>query len=430
MALRFPRFTVRQLGLAALAANAVRPLDTKATAIPAFVGGWLAGELAPHLLALGASDTAVASLRGRTTKLGLVAAGVSLAGFGYVIQRSRGSAAIVEQALLDGIGDDYVSALGQPPTPEDLTTPALQLARPFKMSIPGVEVIRDINYTEGGKRARLDIYRPEGVDLHDAPVLIQVHGGGWTIGTKEEQGQLLMNRMASRGWVCVAVNYRLSPKHAWPTHIIDVKRAIAWVRSNIASYGGDPSYLAITGGSAGGHLAALAALTPGEKELQPGFEDADTHVSAAVPFYGVYDMEGADGDPYTAGLRDAFLAKRVFKADPRADMTPFAKASPINHVTADAPDFFVLHGEYDTLVNVRQARAFVRKLRDVSDATVSYAELPGAQHAFEIFGSIRSHAAIKAAQRWLEWHWATHHDSPAAEAADSASPGDDVVPVA
>ena len=72
-----------------------------------------------------------------------------------------------------------------------------ELARPFKMAKPDVEVIRDINYTAGGKRARLDIYRPKGVDLENAPVLVQVHGGGWTIGTKEQQGLLLMNRMAA-----------------------------------------------------------------------------------------------------------------------------------------------------------------------------------------------------------------------------------------
>ena len=129
-------------------------------------------------------------------------------------------------------------------------------------------------------------------DLSGAPVLIQIHGGAWTIGTKEQQGLLLMNRMAQQGWICVSANYRLAPKHSFPTQIVDVKRAIAWVHENIEEYGGDPSYIAITGGSAGGHLAALAALTPGLQDYQPGFEDSDTSISACVPFYGVYDMAG------------------------------------------------------------------------------------------------------------------------------------------
>ena len=80
-----------------------------------------------------------------------------------------------------------------------------------------------------------------------------------------------------------------------PAQIIDVKQAIAWIRENIAAYGGDPDYIAITGGSAGGHLSALAALTPNDPAWQPGFEDADTSVQVAVPHYGVYDMAGATG---------------------------------------------------------------------------------------------------------------------------------------
>ena len=86
-------------------------------------------------------------------------------------------------------------------------------------------------------------------------MLLQVHGGGWTLGSKDAQGIPLMQRMAERGWVCVAINYRLAPRDAFPAQIIDVKKAIAWVKEHIEEYGGDPSYVVITGGSAGGHLA-------------------------------------------------------------------------------------------------------------------------------------------------------------------------------
>ena len=74
-----------------------------------------------------------------------------------------------------------------------------------------------------------------------------------------------------------------------------MKRALAWVKEHIAEYGGDPDFVAITGGSAGGHLSSLAALTPNVAAFQPGFEDADTTVQAAVPFYGVYDFTNRDG---------------------------------------------------------------------------------------------------------------------------------------
>ncbi len=314
------------------------------------------------------------------------------------------AASHVETTLRDGLGEDYLGDLEEAPGPEELKTSMRELARPFKMAKPAVEVIRDVNYTTGGRRARLDIYRPKDVDLENAPVLVQVHGGGWMIGSKEQQGLLLMNRMAERGWVCVAMNYRLAPKHHFPAQIIDVKKAIAWTREHIASYGGDPSYLVVTGGSAGGHLAALAALTPGDTTYQPGFEDADTRVAGCVPFYGVYDLAGITGEKHAIALRDQFLGPRVFGEDPSTHLDDFVRASPLAQVSPEAPDFFVLHGANDSLVDVRQARAFVDRLKSESKATVTYAEFPGTQHAFEVFGSIRSHHVIRAVERWLQHH--------------------------
>ena len=402
-------FRRRQLLIAALTANALRPVRGRYASIPAFIAGWLAGELAPQLLATTLVDTTaeltVRRNRNRPrSRIGLAAAAASGAGLGYLVLNAARSATHVESTLRDGLGDDYLDDLEEPPTAEDLRLRLREVARPFKMAQPDVEVIRDINYTHGGRRARLDIYRPRGVDLEHGPVLVQVLGGAWTIGSKVQQGLLLMNRMARRGWVCVAMNYRLAPKHPFPSQIVDVKKAIAWTREHIASYGGDPSYLVVTGGSAGGHLAALAALTPGEPEYQPGFESADTSVAGCVPFYGVFDMAGLTGDKAAIAMRDYFLGPRVFRRKPAENMDDFVKASPIAHVSPDAPDFFVLHGANDSLVDVRQARAFVEKLKAGSKATVTYAELAGTQHAFEVFGSIRSHHVVRAVERWLLHH--------------------------
>ena len=399
-------YSTRQAVIAGLTANAIKPLDTEPTAIPAFAAGWLSSELAPQLMGLSLADTAISLARGRATKLGVACALASAAGLTWMTMRANKTESFIETTLHDGVGPDYGDLL-DPSLLDEVTTPVRALVHPLKMIDPEVEVTRNINYTEGGKRALLDIYRERGANLSKAPVLIQIHGGGWTIGNKEEQGLILMNQMAKRGWVCVAANYRLSPKHKWPTHIVDVKRAIAWVREHIAEYGGDPDYLVVTGGSAGGHLSSLAAVTPNLPQFQPGFEEADTHVEACVPFYGVYDMLGEDNDKYTVGLRDQFLAKRVFGVkDTSAHLDAFRDASPLYHVGPDSPDFFVLHGTNDTLVSVRQARAFVAKLRAESKHSVTYAELAGAQHAFEVFGSVRSYQAIRAVGRWLAWHHA------------------------
>ncbi|HET6153542.1 MAG TPA: alpha/beta hydrolase [Marmoricola sp.] len=395
----------RQLITALLTANAIKPLKGDLAPL-GFVAGWPTGELAPHILGLTLLDTAQALVRGRATRGGLFLAGASAAGLGYLLTNSRKAGALAEAALTSSLGVDYLAELDRP-RDADLKAPLRDLARPFSLMKPGVEVLRNINYRDGGSRARLDIYRPEGVDLANAPVLIQIHGGGWTMGDKSQQGLILMNRMAARGWICVAINYRLAPRNPFPAQIIDVKRAIAWTRENIASYGGDPAYLVLTGGSAGGHLAALAATTPGVTDYQPGFEDADTSVSACVPFYGVYDLGGITGDKAAVAMRDRFLGPRIFKLNAKNDLAPFELASPLTHVTPDAPDFFVVHGVDDGLVSIKQARAFVAKLREVSKGMVSYLELPNTQHAFEVFSSVRSQSVLRAVERWLEWHRVT-----------------------
>ena len=236
----------------------------------------------------------------------------------------------------------------------------------------------------------------------EAPVLFQIHGGGWTVGDKRQQGVPLMMDMAALGWVCVAPNYPLSPKASWPDHLVDLKRALAWVREHIAEYGGDPTFVVVTGGSAGGHLSAMLALTPNEAKYQPGFEDADTSVQACVPHYGVYDIANVtNSKPVEARLRA--IARIMFKRDWRGDRTVFEEASPICLVRADAPPFFVIHGRDDTLVPVGEARAFVERLRAVSTSPVVYAEVHGAQHAFDLFPSVRSAHIVGAVERFLLW---------------------------
>jgi acetyl esterase/lipase len=256
----------------------------------------------------------------------------------------------------------------------------------------------DIPYGEYGSANHLDIWRRPDLDpAGTAPVLVQVPGGGWVTGNKRGQAHPLMSHLAELGWICVAINYRHSPRNTWPDHIVDVKRALAWVKTHIAEYGGDPDFVVITGGSAGGHLSSLAALTPNDPRFQPGFEDVDTSVRAAVPFYGVYDFTRFDDAMHPS--MPELLEQMVIKQPHKTAGQTYADASPVNYVTADAPPMFVLHGTNDSLVPVEQARAFVAKLHKVSTQPIVYAELPFAQHAFDIFGSARAaHAAVAVEQ--------------------------------
>jgi acetyl esterase/lipase len=398
----------RQLVTAALTANAVRPPHTRNLRVGlwSFVLGWPTSELAPQLLALTATDTAVHLVRGKRSRLGLLLAAGSAAGLAHLVRQSRQVEVLAETSLVDSLGEEYVARPGERPTTVDLATPWRKLINPFAREDPAVRVDRDVRYSDAGKRGLLDIYRPVDREVMSAPVLVQIHGGGWTLGSKDQQGIPLMRRMAARGWVCVAINYRLAPRDPFPAQIVDVKRAIAWVKEHIEDYGGDPSYVVVTGGSAGGHLASLAALTPNDPEYQPGFEHADTQVQAAVPFYGVYDFAGATGLDNAVLMRDRYLARKVVQRTWDDDPEVFEHGSPILRITPDAPDFFVIHGTGDTLVDVEQARLFVAALRETSKHSVAYAEFPGTQHAFDVFPSIRSEHVVRAVQRYLEWHHA------------------------
>lgn len=134
-----------------------------------------------------------------------------------------------------------------------------------------VETTNVVCYGPYGRANLADIWRRRDLPRDaKAPVLVQVPGGAWVLGWRRPQAYPLMSHLAARGWVCVSLNYRVSPRHTWPDHIVDVKRALAWVKENIAAYGGDPNFVAISGGSAGGHLCALAALTPTIRDFSPG----------------------------------------------------------------------------------------------------------------------------------------------------------------
>lgn len=396
----------RQVVTAVLTANAIRPAPGFRAGVPAFAFGWLTSELAQHLFALTAADATAHVVRRRPrSRLGLALAAANLAGQAFLLDQARRVQKDAEDALVEGLGYDYLEQLDAKPTPAELATPWRKLANPFRMRALDVVVEKDIEYApEHGKRGLLDIYRPA-EPTTGAPVLLQVHGGGWTIGNKDQQGIPLMQHLAAKGWVCVAINYRLAPRDPFPAQIVDVKRAIAWIREHIEEYGGDPDYIAITGGSAGGHLTALAAVTPNDPAYQPGFEDADTSVAVAVPHYGVYDFAGSTGLRSAEQMRDLFLAPRVVRQGWEDAPEVFEAGTPLLRITKEAPDFFVLHGAHDTLVSVEQARLFVARLREVSGATVVYAELPGAQHAFDVFPSIRSSHVVRAIDRYLHWHW-------------------------
>lgn len=396
-------FLVLAASLLLSTVNALAPTRrNKVLFLPSFFTSWLANELAGWwifwqvvaVLAFVRWGDA-GSWPARIAVAMLVVNWVLLV---VLIVRGRSSAVTMREALVDLVGDE--------PGPR---IPRWQVWMPLLAKRRGVKRTKDVEYSRaGGRVLRLDVYEPS---AQPAPgerrrAIVQIHGGAWVIGDKREQGIPLLTHLAANGWVGFNVNYRLSPFATWPEHLVDCKRAIAWVREHAEEYGIDPDFIAVTGGSAGGHLTAEVALTAGRPELQPGFEQADTSVQAAVPFYGVYDFTDrnrAQMPGFVSMFIEPWVMKRFLADDPEA----FAQASPLDQVHAEAPPFLVVHGDRDTLAPLEDARRFVADLRDVSHAPVVYAELRGAQHAFDIFLSPRTAPVIEGVERFL---WAVHRD--------------------
>ncbi len=370
------------------------------------VGHWFAATLARELawqlsladgLLLGAW-AAVGGFRHRLGQIVGAAFGLTLVfHLRYAIAAHR-SAATVEGAL------DGLPAAGDGPR-----VPLSHVALPPLMfRSRHLQVERGRIFSEAdGVRLRLDIYRPATDIAAPAPTtatrrpaVIQVHGGGWVSGSRFEQGIPLLNHLAALGWVGFNIDYRLSPQATWPDHIVDVKRAIAWVRDNADQLGIDPERIAITGGSAGGHLCALAGLSENDPAFQPGFEDADTSVLAAVPFYGVYDLTNSSGRFYRE-LREWAFERIVIKKPLDGNREIYEQASPLFRVHPEAPPFMVIHGERDSLVPVGDARDLVARLQELSAAEVRYVELPGAEHAFDLWPSVRTARVADAIGRFL-----------------------------
>ncbi len=374
--------------------NAFMPVRrVPALFVPSFFGSWLTAELALHHIVWQAIAAVLFVHFGALSEWpGLVGMGITiLSWLGLLILFHDG-------AKTHHAFDDALMGLAEPP--ETARLPLVQLLMPFRFRRRGVRVTRNVIYREvAGKRLKLDVAMPEQPGAN-RPAIMQIHGGAWIVGDKREQGWPLIGHLAANGWVCFNVNYRLSPAATWPEHLEDLKYALHWIRERAEEYGVDRDFIAVTGGSAGGHLTAMMGLTANDPEYQPGFEHADTNVQAAVPVYGVYDFTNRSGtmlERFRTQMLEPIIMKAFFDKEPEK----FRRASPLDRVHADAPPFLIIHGDRDTLAPVEDARVFAEELGRVSRAPVMYAELRGAQHAFDIFASPRTARMLDGTLRFL-----------------------------
>ncbi len=386
------------------AATALRPGRRGLSAIVAYPVGWAAGELPVQGIVVELALLGLLAWWGwpNTTwlnvvmfALGIVAVAQNLALIVIAFYARR----IVRRAMAEAPD----SPLTIPRPGEDAFGSWWRTAMQFPLHPRDMQLVKNVVYGPQ-PRQRLDVWRMSTTPLH-APVVLFIHGGSWMMGDKREQGRPMLHEFVRRGWICVVPNYRLAPRHPWPAQIVDVTRALGWVKKNVATYGGDPDRVVVAGGSAGGQLAALVALVSNDATWRPEDMDGvtDWSVRGAMSFYGVLEMIGDEAHwrGLGRGLR-VLLERRVVQVPFEENEPIFRAMSPFDRIAPDAPPFLVVQGRNDTLVDVQVARDFVTKFREVAHAPMYYVELPFTQHAFDISASPRTSATTRAAVAFAE----------------------------
>jgi acetyl esterase/lipase len=386
------------------AATALRPGRRGLSAILAYPVGWAAGELPVQGIVFQLALLGLLAWWGWPSAAWLSAVVFVLA-FVVVLENlvliyiAFYSRRIVRQSMANA----PVSPLTIPRARDDVFGSWWRTALQFPFHPRDMQLVKNVVYG-ALPRQRLDVWRMSTTPLH-APVVLFVHGGSWMMGDKREQGRPMLHEFVRRGWIAVVPNYRLAPRHPWPAQVLDVTRALGWVKKNVATYGGDPDRVVIAGGSAGGQLAALVAMSANDASWRPKDMDGvtDWSVRGAMSFYGVLEMVGDESHwrGLGRGLR-ILLERRVVQVPFEGNEPIFHAMSPFDRIGVDAPPFFVVQGRNDTLVDVQVARDFVARFRDVAPAPIYYVELPFTQHAFDISASPRTSATTRAAVAFAE----------------------------
>jgi acetyl esterase/lipase len=242
----------------------------------------------------------------------------------------------------------------------------------------GVKAERDIEYARVGETTLLlDVFRPESSG-QPLPLVVWVHGGGWSGGDKAANPAL---PLSASGYVVASINYRLSGTARFPAQIEDCRAAIRWLRANARKYNIDPKRVGVWGSSAGGHLVALLG-TAGDVSKWDGVganTDQPARVQAVCDYYGPTDLL-AEKIPGRGRGPDSAVGRLLGGAvDEHKDEA--GQASPINYVSADDPPFLILHGEQDETVPIEQSEMLDAALRKAGVES-TFLRVKNAGHAF------------------------------------------------
>lgn len=253
-----------------------------------------------------------------------------------------------------------------------------------KQEVPQVRVKKNVSYLGKGRTEKLDLYLPDpNVHKGPYPAVVIIHGGGWIGGDKGDRRERnIGNSLASAGYVCASINYQLAQKRSkftdnlkqvWPGHLQDCKTAVQFLRKHATEYHIDADHIGAIGGSAGGHLVAMLAVTGDDSNLDPKepYPGISSRIQAVVPMYGVHELIAL------AESRD------LLSSFSEEEKQLSRQASAVTHITKDDPPFLILHGTKDTLVPLEQSELLSAALKK-GNIPVELHVIKGAPHSFHL----------------------------------------------
>jgi len=291
-------------------------------------------------------------------------------------------------ALILSLSAAAFAAPDAPPPPT--TQPTLP---PFKI-LPGAKGLPNLEYGRAdGKPLLLDLYLPFKQPAGKLPLVVWVHGGGWSAGSRRDAPAL---PLLKHGFAVASVEYRLSQEAKFPAQIEDCKAALRWLRASAATYNLDPDHVGVWGSSAGGHLVAMLGATGGVSELDGANKDnADesSKVQAVCDWFGptdflLMDKQAAGKGQFLHSTPDS-PESHLIGAPVADNPAKVAAASPLTYVNAksakgegkDLPPFLIMHGDKDPLVPYAQSE-LLRDALQKAGADVTLQIIPGAGHGF------------------------------------------------
>ncbi|MBI2061256.1 MAG: alpha/beta hydrolase [Nitrospirae bacterium] len=277
--------------------------------------------------------------------------------------------------------------------------------------IPCVDVFSQRKYDPPGKSFRRvlnvvfhpekglkgDLYLPEGAGPH--PIVLFIHGGGWVAGSRRMLNAVSFGEhLACRDYAMFDIDYELAPINKSPGLEQDCKCAIRWLKGMSPQLGLDKKKFYVTGGSAGGHLTGMVAVTAKESRFDPAcssFPNEDLAVAGAIPFYGVFDFNlFVDQVATVKGMAEAFLGPNPTRED-------LARVSPVTYVSADSPPFLLIHGKADLLPHGQSIR--MHEALTAAGVSSELLLIEGATHAFDVvFNTEWTKKAVEAMDRTLD----------------------------